>query len=467
MLFFLSAGLAKLDPEATNFAENFNVESLEAFVKTKKYVVVLFADVSQKSEKFAGDFRVLSERFVRQEVYFLRIQFDKSNEQAFSSLGVSQFPELRMYVYGFKKVFIGDLAKQTTADWINEIYTAYPHRIKDSSEVAPIDRHYFVYVAEAFFRANKVHIDVLSKLIHPLGIYFGLPDEEIEKVFGRKIEDEILAKQEYQGKVLSIPVEFDLSEKAAMIIENEFPDSVECDKSSFRMVTEFRIPTLIFFYSVENENLKREISEAWAGHKDHLMFMTVDTNINTPEVNFLKSFCGVESSEQLSILDVSAKTKVYSQNAPLSGLLAEIFLMNFAHGNLKPNAGSRRVKSSPKNMRAISLSDFNAVAKLRTKPILVIVYSKIFHDVDQVRSVWEAVSNHFEKSKAIMVCTSNVDFNHFTNINVARGPYAILVPPEGEVAEYTGEISSSSLIGFVVSKLDYLEYLDNQNDSDL
>ena len=100
------------------------------------------------------------------EVFFLQVHMKKNKKKNFK-------PKVNMYVYGFKKLYHGDINLKSLHNWIGNIVKAMPTPNKTIKEIESIDSYYFMHIYEKWLNANKIHLTVLAKLISPLNIHYG------------------------------------------------------------------------------------------------------------------------------------------------------------------------------------------------------------------------------------------------------------------------------------------------------
>lgn len=451
----------------TNAVRHFDAGTLKQFVKDYKYVVVLHNSPQTKKGKKTAKwyFEVAALHDVNQ-VFFLQV-WPKEGKGA----GKKRAPRARvdMHVYGFRKQYHGDMKADSLHSWIADIVAAQPTRAASAAQIAAVDSHYFAVISEAWLAANRTHMTVLAKLVSPLNIYFGLDRAETDRLTDNKTPSAPLwVYREYGKEVAEVDVHLPLRRKADFILRNEFPAFVLPCAESYRLVTEYRAPVLLYFTAHADDEFVDVVRQIARPHRDYLLTMAVVPDRKNKSSRFFADFLGVDSLPALRILNMQEDVKRYMYMGELQPALIEYFLQNYRRDNLKPYALNEPLRKGDGvgNLAKANHEAFHRLLRHRADANLIYVYSSYGGRPRAHLETLEIVQSVFRANKNFRVFVIDQDKNDLDGHFRARLPVLLLTVPPRSVHHFEGAIDFTAVANFLISKLPHMTLSEPEFDTD-
>ena len=404
----------------TNLIQNFHPSGLSQFVNEYKYVFVLYNNPQTKTGKaLFKTLKALSKENDDSEVYF--IQIHQKQKRKFKKKKRTR-PRAVMYVYGLEKKYFGEFDMIHMHNWIQDIITAEPFVIETLSEMESIDSHYFTIIEEKWYKTNTDHFKVLAKLISPLSIFTGLRDDELVKLRQEgHTAMPLFVYREYDKKVSAVNIEGSLIEKAEFILDNEFPTELKPNKESHRLITQLKLPVLIYFTKEKNDANIKMIRRVNKRYKDYISLMVAKKKSKDPYFTFLKRFLKVTSFPALRILNMQDGIKRFSFDGSLHPDLVDNFLDNYRQKNLREYPLNESIREGA--MKGVFYRANYVMLKQLLKgnenANLIYVYSTIFNEIDNDLDQLTTINSVFRNNPNFVMYTLNHDKNDIDTASVA------------------------------------------------
>ena len=439
----------------TNSVYHFHPDSLKTFVKDYKFVVILHNKPKTKKGRMISKwfFEVAKVHDVN-EVFFLQIHMKQTKKNSIFK------PKIEIFVYGFKKIYHGDMKPESLQNWINDIVKASPTKIASIADIEKVDSHYFAYIDEKWLEANKTHLIVLTKLISPLNIFTGLPEEERNKLTKNKpVSTPLWVYREYNNEVIEVDINLSLKKKATFILNNEFPPLVLPNSQSYRLITEFMAPVLIYFTKDKDDEFIDIIEKIAKPYKDYLITMPVVPNKKDKTVQFFINFMGIDNYPALRILNMQDDIKRYKYMGDLDPHLIEYFLQNYKKNNLKPYILNEKVKkgNTVNGFLKANHEKFKRLLTDKADANLIYVYSSYNGKSQEHLSNLELIESVFRENKNFKVYLIDQDKNDLDGYFRHKLPILLLTAPPKQIYHFEGEYNFTNLANFIITKLPHMK----------
>lgn len=440
----------------TNAVHHFDPHSLAKFVKNYKFVVVLHNQPkTKKGRSIAGWYFKLAKMHDVNEVFFLQVhaKTPKKGGQRFR-------PRVQMHVYGFAKSYHGDMNSDSLHHWITDIVQATPTRVTSVADISAVDSHYFVVISEAWLAANRTHLTVLAKLISPVNVFYGLDKAEVEQLTaGRPPTSPLWVYREYNKEVTEVDIHLPLRRKADFILNSEFPAFVLPSQESYRLVTEFKAPVLLYFTRDADDEFIDIVKRLAKPFKDYLITMAVVPDKKNKTSRFFMDFMGVSKLPALRILNMQEEVRRYMYMGELDPTLIEYFLQNYKRDNLKSYALSESVKRGETSSGFLKANHemFSRLLNDRSDANLIYIYSRYQGVSREHLENLEVLQSVFRENKNFKVYLLNHDKNDLDGYFRQKLPVLILTTPAKQVHHFEGAFDFTSLANFIISKLPHMK----------
>jgi hypothetical protein len=455
---------AELDQNRTNFIERFNIDHLDDFVKERKFVMVLANKADSQAFKLNMLFFEAAKKFEPKEVFFVQIDANEATDEQLKQHDLVVTPATRMYIYGIPKHFTLQLTSDNLNEWIEQILMARYIEIEDVDSIQHHDKHYFVYAQQEWVNANKAHFNVLSKLISPLSIYTGfdltkLPLPENSEA----VNHPIFAYREIDSKVFPIGKELTLRQKADLILDHEFAESVECNPSSLRLIIDYKIPSLIYYgdgdlASEDWENVKA----VHHSYKEFLLLIYANVNSSDPSCKFLMDFMKVDEPDHLRILNMTKDIRRYAFVGTFEKPDLSFFLINYIEGNLKKYILSEKLK---KNEQVFGIDKANyrtlkqATRNLKNN-VLFYVHNNAARIPLQDVQVLQLIKDVTRTNSTFKIYFLDHAKNDIDGYHHEKLPLIFLVTRLGQLEYFEEEMSEENILRFLLQHIPYLKLED-------
>ena len=438
----------------TNYVHHFHKDSLKQFVKDYKFVVVLYNQPkSKKGKAIAKWYFEAAKMNDVNEVFFLQVHMKKNKKtKAFK-------PKVNMYVYGFKKVYHGDMNIESLHNWIGDIVKAMPTPIKTIKEIDSVDSHYFAYIDEKWLNANKTHLTVLAKLISPLSIHYGLEGDEITKLTQDKQTSPLWVYREYNNEIINVDIHLPLKKKADFILNNEFPPFVLPNPESYRLITEFKAPVLLYFTKDKDDEFIDIVKKISKPYRDYLISMAVVPEKKNKVATFFTNFMGVDSYPTLRILNMQEEIKRYKYLGEFDPNLIDFFLQNYKRNNLKSYVLNEPIKKNEtiNGFRKANHEKFKRLLSDRVDANLIYIYSSYKGKSRDHLENLELIESVFRENKNFKIYLIDQDKNDLDGFFRDNLPILLLTTPAKHVYHFEHEYNFTNLANFIITKLPHMK----------
>jgi hypothetical protein len=464
--------------DTQNFIYHFNSSNVSDFCNQRKYVVMYFEDQNCETNsclKRSLKFRKISEKFLKHEVLFIRVPVDSAQEvQTILGLTVTSLPHFAMSNFSFIKNFKGRINHLRI--WIKEILDNVPIQIQSLNKVKDSDKHYFVYFNKPEITLEHFDIMMLGRLIHPISLYFGVPEDSPDPDFRNLMkftqDTPLVAYREYDDFILPLDSNEDLHALAQIIRDHEFPSHCQLTLKTMKFITHHQLPTFLYFDTSPEDQPFYEVFKALSEeYNDYLMFCTVDLNLLGQSqdnemifyLNFLAGGMNKRSSEGfMRVLHYTDRFRRYRVSGDLNESTAQFLIRNYLHDNLKEyisnqKLGERNFTSYKKGIRRINKNKFDEIQTHRVTTHLVYVYSSLASTFSSDIEVLQTLARAIEPNKHFSISILDHDQNDLDGLAHENLPYVMLCNRTFERKGFQGDLTFASLLSFLAENISWLK----------
>lgn len=450
-----------------------SLEALQTLARQHSLLLVFYKKTAAHMDKIRATANRLARRNARPTVAIFDAQGMTLPDLA--DLAVKSFPAVDLFVSGHRKPFHGGLSFDQIQVWLREVVESAPLRRSDISQIDPIDKHYFVYADQDALAKNREHFDLLAKLICPLRIYTGFPLTGV--ALPAQGASPAVTYRKYRDQVTPLDLRLPIDQLAARILANEFLKEVECDNDSLSIVTEFKIPALIYFEDKGSASSNPTVFaqnyaavQSAASHKaDYLILFRVDINARDRCSVFLRDFLGVTAAPSLRILNMVNEVKRYKFVGKFDREHVEFFLVNYVTGNLKTYRLDQPLRPS-ETLHGLPLANFSTFRRAKRdleSRVLFYVFdssvSTLEADVAEIQRLAKKI-NQPNRYKFYAIDHNKNDIDGYYNNAV---PFVFLVLRNGKFLTFEGDrITAAGLLRFMTDTIPELK-VKNEMDGEL
>jgi hypothetical protein len=433
-----------------------SLEALQALARQHSLLLVFYKKTASHMDKIRATANRLARRNVGPTVAIFDAQGMSLPDLA--DLAVKSFPAVDLFISGHRKPFHGGLSFDQIHVWLREVVESGPILRSDISQIDPIDKHYFVYAEQDALTKNRENFELLAKLICPLRVYTGFALTGIS--LPSKGSFQAVTYRKYRDQVSVLDLRLPIDQLAARILANEFLKEVECDEDSLSIVTEFKIPALIYF---EDKTLagrnpvgfaqNYSAVQTAASHKaDYLILFRVDIGARDRCSVFLRDFLGATTAPSLRILNMVNEAKRYKFVGKFDREHVEFFLANYVTGNLKTYRLDQPLKGS-ETLHGLPLANFSTFRRAKKdfeSRVLFYVFDSsvptIEADVAEILRLAKKI-NQPNRYKFYAIDHNKNDIDGYYNNAV---PFVFLVLRNGKFLTFEGDkITAPGLLRFM------------------
>lgn len=371
----------------------------------------------------------LAKRNKKRDILFARVGVE--NKKLFNQTHkwkLSGLPQFMMSSFGWKKMF-SDSNMKHLGIWIKEIYDSVPMFVESMDEIDEIDRHYFIYYNKEELTEKDFEVIILSKLAHPLTVYYGISSKSEEKTFRNMIQKskghELFSFRGSDSKLFPLKPEKDLYQNANRFKALEFPRNCNLTHNTMVYITHYKLPTFIYFANKPKKQKFYQIYKKVAKkYRKYLMFCTFDyQSLRGSRGNDLKFYAGILSGgiprDKLGMVrivtynDSIIRYKNFSDSDYKS---TELFVRNFLEKTLQPflaneDLGEKNFRLRKDGIRRINHTKFNEITNHKMDVHLVYVYSSLTKDFKAHFKVLQKLQFALGTNKRLKINILNHDRN--------------------------------------------------------
>lgn len=458
----------------TNFIEEFDLENLAQFTRERRFVVALFMGGNRRSRRASQILYSLSIKFEEREVFFVEIDTKNYEKKELEAHHLIQKPEIRLYVYGIPRRYTLPVGRTKLSEWIGQIVDAGVVKVTKWEEVHEVDRHYMVHVDPSTLAEHPAHFAVLARLITPITLYSGLTREQLEAItpgrskhlpsdFPKEEGASILtAVRTSDGQHIDIPAEWSLPDKAKTIVENEFPQDMDCSDTALELVTKHKIPALVYFDQTGVRRHWEAVTKVSSHYREYLLTISVSLDKEDRCSQFFTEFLGVDQPESLRILDMHGKVKRYEFIGAFTENNLKIFMDNFVSANLRPYALNENLRPGAKH-RGIPLANsrkFHRISLSRRDVAFFYVYGHDDPTFESDISHLKVIQSIFAKNKRFGVYLIDHLRNDLDGHYHPHTPFGVLVSHGSKLHHFEGPFSAEGLVKWIHSLVPALQIQD-------
>lgn len=468
-------------PEAedlpANFLDSLTPGQIEQFCQEKRYVVVHFHPLScrtQECTKRRRQFIRLARRNLKREIFFVRVgveNLEKFNEDYKWKL--RQLPQFMMSSFGWKKMF-SDANMRHLGIWVKEVYDTVPMFVESLKEIDEIDRHYFIYYNKEDLTEEDFEVILLSKLVHPLTIYYGIPPDSEEPGFQdmlRKAEGlELFSYRASDRKAFPLKKDRDLYQNSIRFKSLEFPKKCELSRETMVFITHYKLPTFVYFAAEPTKKPFYKIFKKVAQkYKKYLMFCTFDYNsmkgADNRDLRFYAEILagGIprEKPGMVRIVTYDDSVIRFRNFADQDLENTNLFVKNFLEGNLEPfvanqNLGPKNFRLRRDGLRRINHSKFEEVTHHKFDTHLVYVYSSMTRGFKEHLAVLQKLQFALGTNKRFKINILNHNKNDLDGNVHEDLPYIFLSNVNLHRKLYEGPVQFKEVFTFLAESLPWL-----------
>ena len=465
-----------------NYIHNFNISHLPDFLQNRKYVVMYFDDKQCHSRtclKRMIKYRKLSFKFLKEEVFFLRIEVNSPAEaQETLGLSVPSLPHFSMSCFEFKKNFLGQIDHLRL--WIKETLDHIPLQISSLDQVHKTDKHYFVYLNKTDFDLEDFDLAMLTKLIHPLSLYFGISPDSEDPKFKNLIEKSgnstLLAFREYDEFILPLDPKEEIHFLAQKIRDHEFPENCNLTLKTMQYITHHQLPTFLYFdYSPHEKPFYETFLKLSKEYNNYLMFCTLDLNqVNDSgdyefvfHTNFLAGGVPRKSNKGfMRIVYFTDRFRRFRVFGNLNDSTAHFLIKNYLNDNLKEfvaneSLGEKNFIRLASGIRKINKTKFDELLTHKVTTHLVYVYSSTTKSLKTDINILMTLTRAIEKNKHFSISVMDHDRNDLDGQVHSNLPYLVLSNSTFQRKAFKGNLNFVALLTFLADNVSWLKLNEN------
>ena len=191
------------------------------------------------------------------DIVFIHIKEQEIPEKDRESFVMAPSEKIVFFVYGFKKSYHGEEKGAEISSWVKEIAQTEVLDL-DEHELDHHEHEIFVYVQKSVWEANREHLSIIAKLIHPIPLASSA-EQDILAVYIPDVQErdhlsQFFIYRKYDEQIIDIDFSLTLDEKDEFIKRNEFPDFIKAIPQAHYLLYKLKIPTLVYF----TENLEED-----------------------------------------------------------------------------------------------------------------------------------------------------------------------------------------------------------------
>ena len=441
---------------------SFDENGLEAKTKKTPFVVVLYNNIqTNKGRKLQKMFEKLQKAFLHHEISFLQIRADKSVEELY---------EIFIFINGVKKVYGEDKSLGSLKMALSDLYEASPSEYQKLSQIPSIESHYFVYVDKDYKIMNQETMNDLARLVHPIGIIYGLDDEELKIMTEDTIPDtKIWIYREYGKQIIPLDIGLTNKELANEISNNEFLPLYKLNAESLRFITELHNSTILYFTETPEEDFIADLNKVAVKYKDIFITIVIDMKDKSKETIFLKNFMKVNENQSLRILDMSHGADRFRYLGALDHDGINEFVEECLEGKAKSYMINERIEKGDNinGVKKINYRDLDKIINMSTKNHLVTVYSSSLNENEHVFEELGSLNAALSQNKNLKLALIDHDKNDIDEFLINNLPFSFLIKNNGRMFEFEGEVAYDGLLAFLKKKFPKLQVKDVQTGEDI
>jgi hypothetical protein len=461
----------------SNYIDSLPVDELEHFCQERRYVVIFFHSLNCKTftcKKQRKKYIKLAKRNRKREIIFVRVgiaNLKKFNQE--HKWKLKQLPQFMMSSFGWKKMF-SDVNMRHLGIWVREIFDSVPMFIESLDEIDEIDRHYFIYYNKEELNEEDFEVILLSKLAHPLTIYYGIPPDSTDEAFQKMIKqagtNEVFSYRGSDSKLFPLRTEQDLYENASRFKSLEFPSNCKLSRESMVYITHYKLPTFIYFAEQpEKQPFYKIYKKVAKKFRKYLMFCTFDyRKMRGASNNDLKFYAGIlaggipkEKPGMVRIVTYDDSIIRYKNFADSDFNSTRLFVKNFLEGTLKPftadqNLGSKNFRIRKDGIRRINHTKFNDLTTHKMDTHLVYVYSSMTKDFQKHLDTLKKLQFALGTNKRFKINILNHDKNDLDGNVHEDLPYVFVSNFNLHRKLYEGPIKFKEIFTFLAETLPWL-----------
>jgi hypothetical protein len=468
---------APVEELPSNYIDSLPVKDLEQFTQDKRYVVIFFYSLTcrtLKCKKQRKRYIKIAKKNLKREIFFVRVgvsSLKKFNQE--HKWKLKQLPQFMMSSFGWKKMF-SDTNMGHLGIWVREIFDSVPMFVESMDEIDEIDRHYFIYYNKQDLTEEDFEVILLSKLAHPLTIYYGIPldspDQEFQKMIRQAGEFDLFSYRGSDSKLFPLRQDQDLYENSSRFKSLEFPKNCKLSRESMVYITHYKLPTFIYFADRPQKQPFYKIYKKVAKKfRKYLMFCTFDyKEMRGTSNDDLKFYAGIlaggiskERPGMVRIVTYDDSIIRYKNFADSDYNSTRLFVKNFLEGTLKPfvadqNLGSKNFRLRKDGIRRINNTKFNEITTHKMDTHLVYVYSSMTKDFQKHMLTLKKLQFALGTNKRFKINILNHDKNDLDGNVHEDLPYVFLSNFNLHRKLYEGPFKFKELFTFLAESLPWL-----------
>ena len=438
------------------------LSSLKETVRENRLTLVLFSDYdSELSHELRKVHTAVYNSLRKKKMAFVQIKVkpDSARQNKFI-----------LYIEGQKKTYKGEESVKSILEWMKETIAAKPLRVERLSEIPEIDNHYFVFAEDSYYHVYKQSLQTLAQLITPIVIVHGLPNEEIAVLLkGREPAGTLWAYREYGDEIIDIDLDMKLGKMAEYIHDHEYPEYFVPNKAGIRLLTEFKVPTMIYFTKNNNDSFIESVKELALPFREYIIPTIVDVSRETRYSKFLMEFMGITKLPALRILSMADKLERFKFAGKKEPILINNFITNYLQHNLEPYTINEKLKPGQMTggVKKANFNKFKEIMKDVENTYLVLIYSRLTHDLPKYFEILREVQAELEFNTAFEVLAINHDKNDLDGYYNDALPFYFVASTKNHFHHYEGNTNAAELLQFVVEEVPHLKKKSDIRSTDL
>lgn len=460
-----------------NYIPQVHLPDLDKICQEHKYTVFYFeksncntTSCNKRTQKFIH----LAKKNLKREILFAKVSANTPQEiSQISNFSIHHIPQFTMCAFGRIKNF-SELNVRHLGIWLREIYNAMPVYIEKLDQIEDIDKHYFIFYDKADLTEDDFEVILLSKLVHPLTVYYGVEEEEDDhiKLLRRKAEGHnFFSFRASDNKLFKLdPKAKDLYKLSNKIKDLEFPRNCKLDKQTMVYITHYKLPTVIYFdVNPRKREFYKDFKRISKKFKKYLMFCYFDYRLikksKDPDLKFYANILagGIPKGRpgMLRIVTYNDNLDRYKTFGELDYDGSVLFIQNFLRSNILPlkaveDLGPKDLRVRKDGIRRINSLKFDEMPKHKFYTHLVYVYSSRVTDYPQHLEILQRLQFALGTNRKFKINILNHDKNDLDGNVHEDLPYVFISNHILHRKLYEGEFTFRGIFTFLAENLMWL-----------
>jgi len=383
-----------------------------------------------------------------------------------SSLGeqfkVKGYPTLKFFVDGTPSDYTGGRTSDEIVAWLKKKSGPPAITIKTNEELKKFQEDNEVAVLGLFTDLESDAAKAFNSVAQAMeSAVFGVTSEKalFDELKVTADKGCVLFKKFDEGRNDFTEGEFTVDELKGFVHSNSLALVSEFNQETAQKIFggEIKVHNL-FFASKKSDDFKEQMAsftDAAKGFKGKTIFVLIDTDV--AENERVMEFFGLKAADAPTIRLISLgaeMTKYKPDFTEISTANVAKFVQDFFEKKLKPHLLTQDLPEDwdKAPVKVLVGSNFNEIAKDKTKTVLVEFYAPWCGHCKQLAPIYDSLAEKFADKSEFVVAKMDSTLNELEDIKIQSFPTIKLFPKDSdEVVDYSGERTLEGMTKFLES----------------